>query len=140
MNWPVEPQFLVPEDVMEYFKSCVEENKKSYQKWQDEFAKWSKSNTTLAAEWKKMHSHSLPDDLEQQLVGVIGDDANDTMFGAFNAILRQPDKFDIIVGKGLNVSFIADSIFVSPHQIFNKLAFVGGTDGVGRVAQHHQNG
>lgn len=68
LGWPVEPRFLVPDEVRALFAQHIEENTRQYEAWNDMFARYRQTHPELAEQWDAMMAKSLPDDLESKLV------------------------------------------------------------------------
>ncbi|MBP8974755.1 MAG: transketolase [Anaerolineae bacterium] len=67
LGWPVEPPFLVPDDVLAYFRQAVERGKAAQAAWQQTFAAWQKAQPNKAAEWAAMFASALPDGWDADL-------------------------------------------------------------------------
>jgi len=64
-GWPVDAKFLVPPEVTAHFAANVgAKGAKAHAAWQANFDKYAKQFPELAAEWKKMEAHELPDGWE----------------------------------------------------------------------------
>ena len=73
LGWPTEPTFLVPDEVRALFRSRTEQLKTDYNNWQNLFKEWQGKNNTLFQTWKTIREKSIPNNLEEQLAGVIPD-------------------------------------------------------------------
>ena len=78
LGWPLEPTFFVPDEVRELFVARVGELKAEYGRWQETFAAWEAANPALARQRKVAMEKTLPDDLEQQLLGSLPAGSNAT--------------------------------------------------------------
>jgi len=67
LNWPIEPDFYVPEDVLEHFREAVRLGSLEEQKWNDLFEKYRKAYPELATEYFRRLNGELPDGWEQIL-------------------------------------------------------------------------
>ncbi len=67
LGWPIEPRFLVPEDVAAYFKTQSAEGEKKALAWQEEFAAYAKAFPAEAQEFKRRVSGQLPAGWEKAL-------------------------------------------------------------------------
>ncbi|HVP69554.1 MAG TPA: transketolase [Anaeromyxobacteraceae bacterium] len=76
LGWPLEPRFLVPEDVRAYFGEVVKGKLADYESWQRRERDW---RATHAVEARLLDAHlerTVPPDLEAQLLeGADGSDA-----------------------------------------------------------------
>lgn len=59
LGWPLEPAFLVPDDVRDFFKQSVEAGSQAQAKWQTTFDAWAAANAEQAATWQQMHTNEL---------------------------------------------------------------------------------
>lgn len=60
LGWPVEPPFLVPDDVLAHFRQAVERGRAAQAAWQRTFEAWQAAQPALATEWTSMMSNTLP--------------------------------------------------------------------------------
>jgi transketolase len=59
-GWPVSPDFIVPDDVVKFWRERGEENHKVAQSWHASFDAYKKKNPELAAQLDRMLSGKLP--------------------------------------------------------------------------------
>mgnify|MGYP000929002209 CR=1 FL=1 len=67
LGWPVEPPFLVPDDVLAHFRQAVARGAAAQAAWQQMFAAWQKAQPDKAAEWAAMFASALPDGWDADL-------------------------------------------------------------------------
>jgi transketolase len=67
LNWPVEPKFYIPDDVLGYFRQFVSKGKKLQQDWEKEFSSYSVAFPNLAKEFNRRMSGKLPSGWEVDL-------------------------------------------------------------------------
>lgn len=60
MDWPLEPAFFVPEDVLELFRKFGEKGKKIQDEWQDQLKKYQKTFPEFAVELQSRIKNELP--------------------------------------------------------------------------------
>lgn len=60
LGWPIEPTFLVPDEVREHFALKQKELAQDYQKWLDIFALYRKEYPLETRKWQDWHEHKLP--------------------------------------------------------------------------------
>ncbi len=65
MGWPVEPDFLIPEDVLRNFRKAVERGKTWEAQWQETFAAYRREYPERAAEYLRMLNRELPADWDR---------------------------------------------------------------------------
>ena len=60
LNWPLEPNFYVPEDVLEYYRTAIERGAQVQSVWQAEYDAYQNEFPDLAAEYKRRMNGELP--------------------------------------------------------------------------------
>lgn len=77
IGWPLEPSFLVPEDVRELCHARVEQLRKEYAEWQEMVKEYGDSHPDWRRNWEAFWEKRLPDDLEEKLMEALSkkDDA-----------------------------------------------------------------
>ncbi|MBL7074079.1 transketolase [candidate division KSB1 bacterium] len=78
LGWPTRPNFYVPDEVRELFYCRVEELKKEYNRWQDNFRSWQKRNPKLAEQWGEMFAKRVPNSIDEELIRSIPTKPNAT--------------------------------------------------------------
>ncbi|HZR07969.1 MAG TPA: transketolase [Myxococcales bacterium] len=71
LGWPLEPTFLVPDEVRQFWAGVIETRKKGYEDWQRKFGEWQRANPQKARLWSTQTGKQVPDDLPEQLVAAI---------------------------------------------------------------------
>lgn len=61
LGWPVEPDFLVPDDALAHMRGAVDRGAALEQDWNDRFAQYARANQPLAAELEHSLHSGLPD-------------------------------------------------------------------------------
>jgi len=67
LGWPVEPAFLVPDDVLSHFREAVDKGKEREESWNNYFNSYTGTHPELAKQWKDAWSGKLPDGWEKAL-------------------------------------------------------------------------
>ncbi len=65
LGWPVEPAFLVPDDVLSFFRQASAEGAAAELAWRSRMARWRRLRPDLAAEWDRVARRELPDGWDQ---------------------------------------------------------------------------
>ena len=60
LGWPLEPAFLVPDDVAAYFAECKAEGAKAHADWDNVYTDWKRANADLAAQFERARDGKLP--------------------------------------------------------------------------------
>ncbi|HZX93871.1 MAG TPA: transketolase, partial [Myxococcales bacterium] len=71
LGWPLEPTFLIPDEVRQSWAGRIEEQKKGYEEWQRKFADWQRANPQKAKLWSALADRQVPEDLPEQLAQVV---------------------------------------------------------------------
>jgi len=66
-NWPLEPTFYIPEDVLTHFRKAVERGSQLEKEWQVRFNAYAAAFPNLAEEWKLLMSGELPEGWQDYL-------------------------------------------------------------------------
>ncbi|MFZ2487709.1 MAG: transketolase [Anaerolineae bacterium] len=96
LDWPLEPTFYIPDDVLVHFRRALDEGAQSEQAWQERFAAYAAAYPELAAEWERRWRGELPADWDAALPNYMPDakgDATRNISGvAINALAgRVPE-------------------------------------------------
>lgn len=67
LGWPLEPEFYIPEDVLQFFRSALKSGQRAERKWQRLFKAYQQAYPDLAAELKRRLAGQLPDGWDQNL-------------------------------------------------------------------------
>ncbi|HJQ97622.1 MAG TPA: transketolase [Candidatus Polarisedimenticolaceae bacterium] len=68
LGWPLEPAFLVPDEVRDLFRARAAEGAALRTGWEQRFAQWAHDNPVKAGQWDAIWTHAVPDDLVTQLL------------------------------------------------------------------------
>lgn len=63
LGWPVEPAFLVPDDVRAYFNGRKAAGAKAHAEWDVVYADWKRGNADLAKQFERARDGKLPGEL-----------------------------------------------------------------------------
>ncbi len=67
LGWPLEPQFYVPEDVLEHFREAVDRGEKLDDDWQDLMSSYRIAHPELASELDRRLAGELPENWDSDL-------------------------------------------------------------------------
>jgi transketolase len=67
LGWPLEPTFLIPDEVRAVWAARIAENQAAADKWREELGRWASEHPELAALLRKLETRETPADLAQQL-------------------------------------------------------------------------
>jgi transketolase len=68
LGWPLEPQFYVPNEVIELCRELVEKKKQASAEWRRKFGIWAESNKELALQFENQRKAVVPESLTQKLL------------------------------------------------------------------------
>ena len=103
-GWPLEPTFLVPDEVRALWADCAKTKRVAYDAWQAQLAAWSTAHPKLAAERKAALSKTLPDDLEEQLLAGLSGKPSATRRLGGEVIQKIADVVPFVVGGSADLA------------------------------------
>src|SRR5262245_14763371 len=68
LGWPLEPTFLVPDAVRDFFRARAEEGAALRTGWEQRFRSWVDANPVKAEQWSAVWDRRAPDDLVRKLL------------------------------------------------------------------------
>ncbi|HEY5257703.1 MAG TPA: transketolase [Candidatus Baltobacteraceae bacterium] len=63
LNWPLEPPFFVPDDVLTFYRGIGDKGAQLQADWRQRYDAWKTENPDLAAQFERIGARKLPDDL-----------------------------------------------------------------------------
>ncbi len=67
LGWPLEPRFLIPGDVQEFFREAIDRGQKYEEEWNKKFGEYKQSNPEKGAELERRLAGKLPKDWKSAL-------------------------------------------------------------------------
>lgn len=67
LGWPIEPRFLIPGDVLEFYRQALDEGQRAEDQWKMKFDDYKKSNPSEGAELERWLAGELPKNWEEAL-------------------------------------------------------------------------
>jgi transketolase len=67
LDWPVEPDFYIPEEAFDHFRRCLSRGKAAEEQWRKTFDTFAATHHDLAAEFTRRMAGELPDNWETDL-------------------------------------------------------------------------
>jgi transketolase len=67
LGWPLEPRFLIPGDVMEFYREAVERGREQEMEWNEKLDSYKKEYPELGAELERRLSDELPEGWDSQI-------------------------------------------------------------------------
>ncbi|MFO7737015.1 MAG: transketolase [Desulfatiglandaceae bacterium] len=68
LEWPPEPAFLIPDEVLDNFRQSVEKGKTLESEWQQRFTAYEGAHPELAMEWRRWMEGEMPKDWEERIL------------------------------------------------------------------------
>ncbi|MFX1440255.1 MAG: transketolase [Promethearchaeota archaeon] len=67
LGWPLEPRFLIPDDVLKHFRDSIKRGEEMERTWDAKMEDYRKKHTELAREFERRMSGRLPKDWDKDL-------------------------------------------------------------------------
>ena len=125
LGWPEDKDFLVPEEALKVFRSCVETGAKAESEWQEKFEIYQNSYPEPAKKWKDLMGGKLEDGWDNELPVFSKNDGPMATRSASGKVLNAlANKIDRLVGGSADLAPSNNTIISSSHD-FQKQAFDG---------------
>jgi transketolase len=73
LDWPIDPHFYVPEDVLEHFRQSIDRGQKLEDGWREELDAYRRVYPDMAREFERRMAGRLPEDWDKDLPGFPAD-------------------------------------------------------------------
>ena len=125
LNWPVDKEFYVPEEVAKLFADRKVEMKKKYDDWKTEYGKWKTENVEKAGEYEKYINQWLPENLEEELLAAVPKEPNATRTLSIKVIQKIAQIVPNVVGGSADLApstntFMKDFAAIAPNKFGGK--------------------
>jgi transketolase len=67
LEWPLEPQFWVPDQVRELFQQAADRGRQAHRTWDEQFQRYKAAFPALASEFERTQARKLPPDLSDRI-------------------------------------------------------------------------
>ena len=105
LGWPVEPRFLVPEDVRNHFRTALQTGKEKEENWDALFTEYEKKFPELAKALKDQTANVLPDGWDKDLPEFSADAKGMASRKASGIVLNAlADKIPAIIGGSADLT------------------------------------
>ncbi|MFW6000896.1 MAG: transketolase [Halanaerobium sp.] len=101
---PADEKYYISEEVKEFFAERKVELEAERQKWEEEFAEWSKENPELKAKWDKAESLFLAEDLKETLEKLEIAVPNATRKASGAVLTKLADEIDYLLGGSADLA------------------------------------
>jgi len=89
LGWPTEPDFLIPEDVLEHFREAVARGRQREAAWQERFDRFAAGYPDLASEFARRMKGILPEGWDRDLPAFDADPKGIATRKASEAVMQQ---------------------------------------------------
>ncbi len=128
IGWPVEPTFLVPDDVLEFYRQAQERGAAEQQRWTDIHRAWADQHPELARAWKDERDNVLPQGYADALPVWAAGDSQSTRVASGKAINALAGLMANLYGgsadlKSSNETYIDGHGYFTADHVDRNLAF-----------------
>jgi transketolase/transaldolase len=88
LDWPQEPSFYVPAEVLSHFREAIEEGESEETEWNMRFEEYTKAYPGLAEEWRQFMDGRLPEGWDNELPAFEGKDGGMATRAASGKVLN----------------------------------------------------
>jgi transketolase len=67
LNWPQEPLFFIPDEVLDHFRKAIEKGKEIEKRWNQNFRAYEDVYPELAEEWRRWINGELPENWDTEI-------------------------------------------------------------------------
>ncbi len=104
LNWPVDKEFYVPEEVKEYWSARKKSLIGEYNKWVSDFNNWKKENPDQAELYEKYSNGYLPENLFDELIAAAPKEPNATRSLSSKVIQKIAELIPNFVGGSADLA------------------------------------
>jgi len=128
IGWPLEPLFLVPDDVLTHYRAAIDQGARLRQQWQDLLDSWRAANPALAAQWDRDLRGELPAAWQDALPRWPAGEPQSTRVASGRAINALAPLLPNLVGgsadlKSSNETFIDGQGYLTADTVQRNIAF-----------------
>ncbi len=103
-GWPLEPEFLVPDDVRDYLNARIAEKRKAREEDDARLARWREAHPEKAQAWDAARERRLPEDLAERLCQGLEDKSDATRKHGGAALNRLVEAAPYFVGGSADLA------------------------------------
>jgi transketolase len=104
LGWPLEPEFLVPEEVRAIFRRRAEEGARTHAAWRQRFAEWRRAHPDAAAQWDAHWNRRAPEGLARELAAAVEGASGPTRSISGKVIQRAAALVPSLVGGSADLA------------------------------------
>ena len=101
MGWPLEPAFLIPDEVLDHFRKAIEKGKDLESRWQAHARSYEDAYPEPALEWKRCMNGELPENWDKDIPAFPADPKGIATRVASGTVLNAiaPNVFNLFGGS-----------------------------------------
>ncbi|MCD6116100.1 transketolase [bacterium] len=104
LDWPLSPEFYVPDDVKHYFEKRIIYLKTVYDEWSDSFKSWQEKHPDLARLWDSIHEQEIPENIEAELKKAVPEEPLATRSSSGKILNKAAELMPWIYGGSADLS------------------------------------
>jgi transketolase len=89
LDWPVEPKFHIPDDILTHYREAVERGSKAEAEWKDKFSAYQRLHPSQGAELKRRLAGELPENWDAALTPFPRDEKGMATRASSGKVLNQ---------------------------------------------------
>ena len=124
LSWPLEPTFLVPDEVKKHFDGLVAKGQKAEAEWNEKYAAWKKVNPKGAKLYERILTGKLPADWEKAIPTFEADDKMATRQASGKVINAIAPLIPELIGGSADLA-PSNNTLIKNESVYS-------TDGAGR--------
>ena len=126
LGWPLEPAFLVPDEVRRLFAARAEEGRRARDAWREGFEAWSKAHPGKRALYERYRGRAVPDDLFERLLEALPQPAKAEATRSISARLIQKvaDLVPSLCGGSADLE-TSTKTHIAASEVVRREAFAG---------------
>jgi transketolase len=92
LEWPMEPQFFIPDQALQHFRKALEKGKEQEIRWQELFRSYEKAHPDLAKDWHQWMNGDLPAGWDKEIPAFAADQKGVATRAASGTVLNAIAK------------------------------------------------
>jgi transketolase len=128
IGWPLEPAFLIPDEVLDFYRQVGARGEELQREWEQQLAQWKQANPQLARMWDADERGELPAGWQDALPQFATGSEESTRVASGKAINALAPVVTNLVGgsadlKSSNETFITSEGYFTPDKVQRNIAF-----------------
>jgi transketolase len=128
IGWPLEPAFLIPDDVLDFYRRAGARGEQTQREWEQALQSWKQANPQLAAQWDADERGELPRNWQDELPTFEAGKEESTRVASGKVINALAPLIPNLVGgsadlKSSNETFITSDGYFTATTVQRNIAF-----------------